>query len=142
MIHGVQRRRLSKRKEDGLEFMVVNNTEQLVRDEMERKDSCEKRVDVESPATFLEFSGQQGDDDSKTTFWRTGANRKEEDNQSQDTSLVSGRRPGKKRRQSKVKREEAEVGLNESELLVNNTVSSVDRATCEEGNLITITWCS
>ncbi len=41
-----------------------------------------------------------------------------------------------------VKREETEVGLNESELLVNNTVSSVDRATCEEGNLITITWCS
>ncbi|KAH8949465.1 hypothetical protein BDL97_10G033300 [Sphagnum fallax] len=127
-----KRRRLSKRKEDGLEFMVVNNTEQLVRDEMERKDSGEKRVDVESPATFLEFSGQQGDDDSKTNFWRTGANRKEEDNQSQDTSLVSGRRPGKKRRQSKVKREETEVGLNESELLVNNTVSSVDRATCEE----------
>lgn len=141
MIHGVQRRRLSKRKEDGLEFMVVNNTERLVRDEMERKDSGEERVDVETPATFLEFSGQQGDD-SKTIFCRTGANRKEEDNQSQDTSLVSGRRPGKKRRQSKVKREETEVGLNESELLVNNTVSSVDRATCEEGNLITITWCS
>jgi hypothetical protein len=142
MIHGVQRRRLSKRKEDGLEFMVVNNTERLVRDEMERKDSGEERVDVETPATFLEFSGQQGDDDSKTIFWRTGANRKEEDNQSQDTSLVSGRRPGKKRRQSKVKREETEVGLNESELLLNNTVNSVDRATCEEGNLITITWCS
>jgi hypothetical protein len=142
MLHGMQRRRLSKRKEDGLEFMVVNNTERLVRDEMERKDSGEKRVDVESPATFLEFSGQQGDDDSKTSFRRTGANRKEEDNQSQDTSLVSGTRPGKKRKQSKVKREETEVGLNESELLVNNTVSSVDRATCEEGNLITITWCS
>ncbi len=79
MIHGVQRRRLSKRKEDGLEFMVVNNTERLVRDEMERKDSGEKRVDVESPATFLEFSGQQGDDDSKTIFWREGASQERRD---------------------------------------------------------------
>jgi hypothetical protein len=129
----VQRRRLlSKRKEHGLEFMAVNNMEQLVRDETERKkEGGENRVDVETPAAMPAFSDQRGNGDSKTSLLRTGtADMREENSQSQETSLLSG----KKRKKSKTKTDKLEIGVKDSDPLLNNALSNVDKAAFAKGN--------
>ncbi|KAH9530529.1 hypothetical protein CY35_20G008800 [Sphagnum magellanicum] len=125
-----RRRLVSKRKEHGLECMAVNNMEQLVRDETERKkEHGEKRVDVETPAAMPAFSDQRSNGASKTSLLRTGAaDKREENSQSQETSILSG----KKRKKSKAKTDKLEIGVKDSDPLLNNALSNVDKATFAE----------
>ncbi|KAH9540211.1 hypothetical protein CY35_15G099300 [Sphagnum magellanicum] len=125
-----RRRLVSKRKEHGLEFMAVNNMEQLVRGETERKkEHGEKRVDVETPAAMPAFSDQRSNGASKTSLLRTGAaDKREENSQSQETSLLSG----KKRKKSKAKTDKLEIGVKDSDPLLNNALSNIDKATFAE----------
>jgi len=112
--------------------MAVNNMEQLVRDETERKkEGGEKRVDVETPAAMPAFSDQRGNGASKTSLLTTGAaDMREENSQSQEKSLLSG----KKRKKLKAKTDKLEIGVKDSDPLLNNALSNVDKAAFAEGN--------